>query len=425
MISHEMKVKSGLLFLLLFMLVIGFKFQFLPLIGDVKLLTAIFIICAGFITGIKLDFQSKDLLFLGGINLIYGVIVIIFNGYISYELLFLAIKAIIYPSACYFLVAFYYRFYKDRFHLKIISQLFWVLTMHSVVIIAMFLSDGMRNYIYSISDVSDLMRTQVGTYRIAGFSGGGGALLSMVQGFSILLVPLILKHRLIKSLWLLLMITINIIAIFLTGRTGLIISFLFFPVVYASYLQKNILSVLLRFMLMLIILAVVVIMLSLVFTKYIPGEILDYFSEKSIDRMFDWYTDPTRKNTIELLLESIHLPDLNFIGYLFGSSSLGRLEGFWYHTDIGYLRILYGAGIVGSILLYALYLYLLLQSVFRFNRNLLYRVSIIFLLLFFVLQFKELMLFARHLLSILLIVYFTARFLEKRAVKLSCFNGCF
>src|SRR5690606_6437438 len=126
-----------------------------------------------------------------------------------------------------FVVDLYCSFYQAVFLDKIILHLYVAILIHAFIIMIMFALPVFKLFIYKYSAVSDLMLTHVGDYRVAGFSGGGSALLSFFQalgvGLSVYLVRFCNGNNLIIFVSNLVIVS----SVLLTGRVGLILLVLF------------------------------------------------------------------------------------------------------------------------------------------------------------------------------------------------------
>jgi hypothetical protein len=201
-------------------------------------------------------------------------------------------------------------------------------------------------------------------FRVRGFSGTGGATLALIQAIGAS-ICLFLFVQLKKKRWLFaaVMIAMSILPI---GRTGLIylglFAILFLPrfFVKIDFLKKFIGF----FLLATLLLAIVVYMLY---------RIPQY--QTLIDFIVSWGFKPFRhlgnisdEPTVKALNEMLFLPN-DFKGYWFGSG-VNLLDGVNLVGDPGYLRNFYYFGLIGVILHYGFFLWLmrctLHYSTFRF-----------------------------------------------------------
>jgi hypothetical protein len=404
-------LKNFGLFFLTFLLVIGFKFAFLGFFGDLTLLTALLIISLFLPLQIinekmKIRWQVVLIVSLSLIGFIFSLFTIVINAFLSNELIFLGLKSFIFPLAGYSLILAYYRRFKNLGAKYLTSHLFLVIGIHSLIMLAMFLSDPFRDFIYGISAVSEKTE-HIGNFRIAGFSGGGGALLSIFQAQGLILSIILFQEKYLSKTLIILIDILILVSIFLSGRTGLFIIMMLAPIIMSILFSlRGILNFLLSpnllITILVIFLATGVIIISISENK------LNLFIESNVTRMFSTFSSQTDRNTFAILFSSIYVPEMSLINWIFGTSTTGRIPGFYYATDIGYLRLLYSSGIIGSILLYSIPLFMLIYSFIKRNYNSYFKISFIFSLIFFITHFKEFLLFARHIYIYNLLLFFAA-----------------
>ena len=124
-------------------------------------------------------------------------------------------------------------------------------------------------------------------------------------------------------------------------------------------------------------------------------------------------------HTIQLLLSTHYfLPDDTFT-LLFGCGSSGRDSvntGFYLSSDVGYVRNIFAYGIVGSFLLYAIYLTILINSLMNLKNSYILKYTFIATVMLFVFQLKEVGMPSIYLSFLIFIPYFSYIYRQRRVI---------
>ncbi|GAA5032586.1 hypothetical protein GCM10011506_23530 [Marivirga lumbricoides] len=400
-----------------FFLIIGLKLKD-PISIDLNIaIPFLFTITYGLIYVVNNRFSiSKILLILISFSIpiiISFCISLTLNSSDSVDIINFAIKLILFSIFAFFISKLYLKYYSSEILLLHIN---YSIVLHAIIIIVFFLSPDLRNLFYEFSDVNDLMLTQIGEFRIAGFSGGGGALLSVLQSSGIILSGYLLVKKQISFAYFLISNILLIVSILLTGRTGIYVLVIFFPILYIVLhkFRFKINGAILKRVFAFIIILFFVGILSLFL---IPAEYYDFFMETSITRFLN--TFQSKRNTFHIIFEMYFLPDLDRIQYLFGTSYFGRHPDHLLESDIGYIRVFYGAGIIGMLSIYLPYIYMLyLGFKYGFSKFNIpsYQLLFIFTSMILILELKESFIFARHLLPLNLLLLFICSH-EKKVIN--------
>ncbi len=91
--------------------------------------------------------------------------------------------------------------------------------------------------------------------------------------------------------------------------------------------------------------------------------------------------------------------------FMFGTSSAGRDEGLYIHSDIGYLINMVMLGLAGLTVLLMFYFYML-YGLFQNKSNPLSKYVIYIIIILLVINFKESVLFTKNILYMILAFYF-------------------
>ncbi|MCT7358577.1 hypothetical protein [Thalassolituus pacificus] len=332
---------------------------------------------------------------------VLSLIVTTLNGMASVEYLLFTFKFLLLAFFSYMVVLVYFELYGRGVIYRVVHDIYWSLVVHAAIIVLMFVSPTIKLFVYEYSSVSDLMFTDVGRYRIAGFSGGGSALLSFFQSIAIGLSVYLIRYGKCSS-WMLLFANVTVIlSVFLTGRVGLLVV-VFFYGYYFLYLKYQVFFILLLFTLFMVFLSSGDVNNSPIYLVY-DRVLAEFGLSEKISQS---------SSTLEALFTMLHFPpemeSLN--NFLFGTTSAGRTEGLWLNADIGYMKNWYMSGVIGLFFIIFYYfwlLYLLCKSVRltddgRFIKNL----SLLVIIMTLIMNFKEDVLAARHLYSMIMILVF-------------------
>ena len=221
-------------------------------------------------------------------------------------------------------------------------------------------------------------------YRSFGLSTQTGAVLSLTQSFGVGVGLLLLKYKnnyLIKSF-----IIISFLSTFFVGRTGILISLIFFGAYfYYTISFKKIIKV----SLIMIILPFLITILSNKLTSS-----LDSISGFSSEFFLGWISegfDIKDNRTVNALVSTQNIPELTIQNFFIGSGTISNSNGL--NTsghDSGYIQTYFSIGLIFTVLFYLSFSVFIVQN-FKIlnNRKLLFFICLIIL----VLEFKEPMLF--------------------------------
>ncbi|MBA6326405.1 hypothetical protein H4J46_00270 [Colwellia sp. MB02u-6] len=259
---------------------------------------------------------------------------------------------------------------------------------------------------------------------------GGGAVASVV--FSVFFMFSLSSFLIDRNKLSLISMVFAFLAILFTGRTGLYLTFAFIVPVLLSfnYLSFN------RFMvgkvLNNVIVGVFVFMVPLGIFAFLTNVLTPEIYNLLIDNNFSWAFEPIINyiNTggfsslsSNRLMEMYSNDQLSF-GSLFsllGTSMSGRDLNNILRTDIGYLRALYTSGFIGLIAIFGKYIYLLIIAFNKINKRKFKRAEIPFLIgiiyyliIIFIVNFKEYHMVIRSGLPLLMIFMLTLFNLKRK-----------
>lgn len=279
--------------------------------------------------------------------------------------------------------------------LEILSSVFFI---QACAVIAFFLSGTFRGMVSNVLPlVSD---AEEWTFRSRGLTHGGGALLGLIQGVGALCSfhVFYFSTKLIKRLKYSLVFIIISISIVLSGRTG----FLIFPLIMiifivASFFYKNYRIKIFTNFIVIFTYSFLYISFFLLFYKVFFAwenkygtdglfNTLQWAFGEFIDFNADRYADKENWATLKSLFDShVYFPE-SLQGWLFGES--GSWVSMNPYSDMGYIRILYTNGLLGSFILYGGYFSLFALG-FCIAEKKLRTIFLILFLYFFIAEIKE------------------------------------
>lgn len=395
-------------------------------LGDVSFLISLLIIFYT-ILHTKLEIP-KYLIFCLSITVCISIIALLNSFVFDVFEVEVGLRAILRPVRVFFVVLSCFCFVKlieekmlslnisQHERLIILVQLLYVIILlHGLLMCLQFVFPDLRDYVYRFTYAKYQLEYNK-LFRMAGLTGAGGAQTSFVQGLGCLLGWFLFfcssyKHKIYVLFGNILL----IVSIILSGRTGLIVVFLgFFFFLFLSlfdFTEK------LKLRTSHIFLFFIPFVFTMLFIGSVPdllGDNYKYF-ETAFNRTFKtiidlFETGSFEDDTISALSKMLIIPD-DFLHLLFGKSSY--LEGNTYYnimTDIGYLRLVWGYGLLGLFMHIFFYLLLLLR-IFKFKFNsfvdmYFYFLPVILIFFVFIMNTKEIFFFTRTSSHIIFIIVF-------------------
>lgn len=291
---------------------------------------------------------------------IFHLFVAIYNQYFEYGIIRqLLIFPVLFINFYYFLLKF--RKFKPVLTLREFFLLvLLVLTINSITILLTVISPKFTNLLYDFVYLTEKQSIGISDERLfprySGFSVSGFSYLSFKYMFLyILSIMFLVKDKLSTkhSVFIILSSIIIIVSLFFVARTGL----LFVILCFFYFLFRNII---LKFKIKEILLFWI---LAFFFNKWISYNIGDQFAfatERSFDYIFNYLDNSEFDNaTISVLSEELIFPN-HLMEWLFGTGDFGRDRGLI--TDIGWLSFLNGSGLIGILVYYLPYYYILIKA---------------------------------------------------------------
>jgi|HigsolmetaAR203D_1030402.scaffolds.fasta_scaffold03170_4 hypothetical protein len=273
----------------------------------------------------------------------------------------LMLKTTIWAFAIFFgsfwIVCVYRDHYGERFVSRLMWHVFLVGTLHGAIMITAFLFSDFREWLYQYIWLNEEGRKFVEfNFRSPGLTSSGGAKLSVFQALAMMcgLVQSADVVRSARRLILLLMACLILIgSIVLSGRTGLIVLALgimfltlrriFRLVSGASVLLRNVLTI--GAIGTLVVAGIVSLELNQ-YQRVLFRALEFYYSWQETGRLGTASTD--------VIFSRMYFWPEDMLSLMLGTSNFGRGEELPYiESDVGYVRFVFGAGIVGTIIAFS------------------------------------------------------------------------
>lgn len=328
-------------------------------------------------------------------------ILVIYESILNVAFVICAIQLVKYTKSNSFDIALY----------ELMRGVFVVGVIHAVIMILVFIIPTFQNFLYSYVYINEVGKEFLElSYRSPGLTTAGGDGLSVFQSISLVFgLYLYLNHKgmdtLVRMLLYIISFAVLIISILLSGRTGFVI----FAVGAWLIFSNKILVFSINRKLFFRVLFVLSMLLLIIITLFTFLESSQY--SRLFFRAFELVINLVSHGEISSgstddLLTMYFLPDAKN-QLLFGDGNFGRSESLpFLHSDVGYVRILFGGGVLGLFILFLpvfimyLYLYFKVKVVeCRFVLNFIF-------ITFVVVNFKVLFVFPSSLGIKLLYLFF-------------------
>jgi hypothetical protein len=253
-----------------------------------------------------------------------------------------------------------------------------VVTIQAVFIYLSFFYGTVRDFVSTIL-VDEAISTDFAT-RVKGFSSGGGAGLSLIQGVGAAISFLLftIRRRAKYVIFCVLMLGSTLF----TGRTGLI----FFVLFFFMYFPYCLFTHKIRFRTLIPVVSILFTAALFFYYGYLSEENRSLIEGSVITRTFDIFESAGNKELMEhgamsAISEMYEVPNTTR-GILFGDG-LFLVDGVDYAGDPGYVKELFYFGLLGCLGYYGYFIYLMIQTV-RFSET---NAEKVFVLIFYILYF--------------------------------------
>lgn len=286
-----------------------------------------------------------------------------------------------------------------------------VIFIQSLFIIISFINVPFRSFLDTLLPIDERYVKDKYYFRMRGLSDVAGAALSVIQAFGVLIFMHLSRTSPQKKILYLLLSFIIIISTTVVGRTGMIFSILFVCIYWFGFIFSYGISNLLK---------VCIFVFCLLFLVYaiVPENVKDIFEQLVLPWMMDKDQSGSSGRTLEILGDMWFWPNGIYFWVGEGGWFFEGATGNYIPSDVGYVRLFYAIGFLGSIIFYSMfgYMFITLKKLFPDKNN-----RIFFFILFsflIILETKEPFLMKNSILRLLFLIYFSYRisFLEKRRV---------
>ncbi len=358
--SRAWAPSSVTLFLVTFLFVFGWK---ITPIADLILIVSIVVSAVAYVLADRaLDRRvlalSWSMLALAGIALVHAAL----SARADTQLAERSIRAAINTIGAAALCTLYAREFGSEWPRVIVRHVFWSIAAHAGLVIAMYLLPALRTAIYRITDtaryINDTTSFKMGL-RIPGLTYGLSQT-SVLHLFGVLMAPLVAqqsRRSIVRALIGLAAIVI-VASMLLVGRTGLFLGVMLLP---AALLFGHARAVRPagarrasgrgRVLVPLALIGGVTAVAVGMILQRLPAQFIVYNVARAYEVVVA-FTNPAESGTVQAVSNMYLLPD-DPMTLLVGEGTMGRDAFQYLDSDVGYVRILFAAGMVGSALLLA------------------------------------------------------------------------
>lgn len=245
--------------------------------------------------------------------------------------------------------------------------LIYTISLQSFLMLLMLIIPSFKTFGFSILEGTQLsLSERYGGFRGVGFASSVTYDLSVIQSIGLMLISVYLLRVKSKSLFYFITFLwcINIIAVLVSGRTGwlgiafsLLIFFINFLYSRKSFKSQNMFLVSL-IMISTICLILYQLLASAELREMVQLKILPYAFEIFINASQSGQLETESSNILKSMYFSIPIQSL-IIGDGYYLSPNG--QEYYMHTDAGYMRQVLYYGLIGSLLLYSMYIYIFIK----------------------------------------------------------------
>lgn len=359
----------------LFPLLFLFIYSPFIMVGDLILKLSIFIHFIFLIIGFPsaLVMYRKYPVFRKALNILIANFCIMFFLFMLHDVvdidgLRLSLSGIISLIGAAFFIQRYHHIYFDRSASKLIFDVFIVGVLHSIIIIGIMIylpfGDWMKDtFFYTDKTLFHW------TKRSPGLSVSGFGALSLSQAMTGILGLILLftlkgnNLGLLSRIFILLGLPLIMLSIFFTGRIGLIafaLSFVLFILLNIKLIfwrRQN------RRIFLALMLEIVTILSAIIIIAYSDIENYSQIFQWSLEFYFRYENEGSiATGSTNIVLDSMYFIPEELFSILFGEGNFGRLEP-PLPSDVGYVIMIFGAGILGLISMLMVYAYFMLKSI--------------------------------------------------------------
>lgn len=419
-------------FLVLFSLLFGPRMKILDVMQASNILLFMVAIFYIFIVKKKIERPIFVYVVLCLLASLYSFLIVGIYGFADNTVFKLLSFLFFHLGSAYIIVSLYRYSYPTDYQNKICLHIFVSGIINGFFVIAVFASGSLRNAALSLLDYSQnqLMWSEMGR-RSFDLNMGGGAGASVVFSFVFMIGVALLNKQ--DKLFLLKIsgLVILFIATLLTGRTGLIFIMVYIPMyvilsrftngknsIHKTYNLSFFKTVKLSYFLLFLFGV-----MALFWTFVASDDIKDRYINNIQPWAFEFYYSYIESGTISTGSTNVIVNEMYFIPdsgmhLFFGDSNMGRTQNLEYvPSDVGYIRFIFGIGILGLILVFLPLLFLGLYSYNNQKLGVAPSLLLFMIIGVFISNFKELDYMSRGSGLIILLLFITTVFESKSSYQ--------
>jgi hypothetical protein len=281
------------------------------------------------------------------------------NGFKDGHIVIEILVAIFLFFATYQLVGLYKKLYGDRYIDEILRIIIIVGVINSVFMVAVFLSPGIGDFLYAFIKISDKSQKALSMgMRVPGLFYSGFSSLSVFYA-AVLMISIVYfsRHKNASLLYVAVTTMALLLGIVLSGRTGQLLAV--FGVIYLQLFNAKIEKVINNGLYFKVLILSVCIVLPALWMVDVSQ--YEYFWRWAFEYVYNYIdeNEVSTKSTTSLFGVMYFLPE-NSEDIVLGTGNFGKSGNLQeIHSDVGYIRFIYGVGIVGLLFAFSVYLYIL------------------------------------------------------------------
>ena len=392
-------LKSFLPASILFILIFGWKITELI---DLITLVSVVLVCRAFVCNRTVSSRmSLYALAVLAVLSIYSLGVVLLNGLLDVQIALRSLRAFLNFAGAAALVGVYHEHYGRNFFRNIVRDLHLSISLHAVIMLVMYSHDGIRNFVYQLTDAfhyGSLSSPFRDGLRISGLTYGLSQT-SVLQLSGLLLVPVVYANcrATLTRLLVLGTVPLLVLSMIICGRSGLFIGLLYLPFITVGFIfsagsemgPTAKLGRLLQGTLL-----VVAVIAAFIFVQQ---QMPEKFFSVSLGHASEVFAALQLSGpTIDAVSRMYFLP-ATWLETFFGSSNMGRGALDYIPSDVGWVKNIFSIGIIGTLLTFLPNLMAMLTA---WNARHWSRRAALFCFLIFlsapILNFKEMALLTRN-----------------------------
>lgn len=369
-LNRSKNVKDLYIFLLTFFMIYGPRIKIeVPLLNDTMLsatiIALLYLIALIIIKKQRINIKLLSLYSLLLSLTIYSFIIVWINGFNDTFVFLRNARSLFAFWGIIGLAYLLINSYGNRALSKAVNLIFLSGVVHALIMWMMLASGSFREVIHQLVSVDLYEREILNIVRVSGLMAQGGDGASLVQGMVTLTSPIVINEKKgIKKVIYFILFVLLWSSSFLSARIGFVLSSILLPIVYfitKDRLLQNIGKIKKDTFRIIGVILLLIIAIPIIIPENIVVNLFNYY-DSPIYRLMEpirTFSETGRfatRSTSRLFGNMIIFPT-SATEMIFGSSNMGRSSNLPYiPSDIGYIRLLFAMGIIGSVLLYSFFI---------------------------------------------------------------------